>query len=298
MVTEAFSGAQAPITFVGDHISGLFPDCHVVPRTTFNLVAIGPYLDYRGPKSAVILTANTALELTNVNFDVVASSPNPRLNLIQQLQHTDAQGQYTTDITTIGTRDGPGALYNTNLMNPTTPPNMRAKLINSATTGLPLSKFNLNNIISNALPAKSATATPSAIVPTKMPQISKQGRTTPLPNHAQQWQSSTTAEKALIELTNMHCALGHPGDDVLSQALKDSSSPRHHQIRKYIKLMDACNVCPMGSQRAEPHPAVATTRAKKFLDRLILDCSGRQPVATISGKWYFLLIVDDATRNK
>ena len=82
------------------------------------------------------------------------------------------------------------------------------------------------------------------------------------------------------------------------QALKDSPSPHHQHLRKYVKLMDHCNVCPMGTQRAEPHTLPSTTRSDTYLARLILDCSGRQPVATISGCWYFLLIVDDATRMK
>ena len=50
----------------------------------------------------------------------------------------------------------------------------------------------------------------------------------------------------------------------------------------------------MGSQRAEPHPDTVTTRVTEFLERLIiLDCSGKQPVATMGGHWFFLLIVED-----
>ena len=107
-----------------------------------------------------------------------------------------------------------------------------------------------------------------------------------------------TTEKALIELRHIHCALGHASDEVLLRALKDSRSPHHLQLRKYVKLMDACNVCPMGTQRAESHPLSATWRTTEYLARLIIDMSGRQPVASIGGYWYFLLIVDDATRNK
>ena len=291
MVTEAFSGARAPITFTGDHISGLFPNCHVVPRTTFNLVALGPFLDHRGPNHAVILTATSALELANVNFDTVASAPDPRQNLIQQLQHKNRQGHFTVGITTIGTRAGPGSLYNTNLFDTMTAPDIRAKLVNSAITGLPIDKSSLNNLINKSL-SRTTTAHSTQVSP-KNP-VSKSN----IPDHSKQWTSSTSTEKALIELRHLHCALGHPYDDVLLQALADSASKRHLQLRKYVKLMDPCNVCPMGTQRSEPHPAMATTRASKFLDRLILDCSGRQPVATISGSWYFLLIVDDATRMK
>ena len=292
MVTEAFSGAKAPITFVGDHLSGVFPDCHVVPRTTFNLVALGPFLDYHGPNHAVILTSTTALELANVNFNLVARAPDPRQNLIRQLQRTDPCGRYAVNIRTIGTRAGPGSLYSTSLMDQAkTPPSTRTKLINSAITGLPLGNLGLTNLLKTIPLPASATSKPQSTTSTQKTPVQT-------PNHAKQWSSSTATERALIELTDLHCALGHPSDEVLMQALTDSSTTRHLQLRKYVKLMDACNVCPMGTQRAEPHPDTATTRASTFLDRLILDCSGKQPVASISGCWYFLLIVDDATRYK
>ena len=90
-VTEPFSGAQAPIACIGDHQSGQFPNCHVVPRTAFNLVAVGPYLDYRGPNHAVILTSTRALQLSNVNFDEVALAPDPRRNLISHQPATTHQ---------------------------------------------------------------------------------------------------------------------------------------------------------------------------------------------------------------
>ena len=62
--------------------------------------------------------------------------------------------------------------------------------------------------------------------------------------------------------------------------------------------MDTCNICPAAKQREVSHPSTTTTRADVYLDRLILDCSGKQAVATIGGHWYFLLIADDATRRK
>ena len=133
MVTEAFSGAQAPITHVGDHLSGLLPGCHVVPSTTFNLVATGPYLDNR-PNCAIVLTARSALQLDNVNFDEVSKAPDPRNNLISQLESIDTHGNPRVTITTIGSRAGPGELYNTNLLDiPASHPS-RATVINSART--------------------------------------------------------------------------------------------------------------------------------------------------------------------
>ena len=162
-----------------------------------------------------------------------------------------------------------------------------------------LSKKHLDQLIRRAIPSSVAKTTTVPTTTTTTPAVTTPKVTTPSPpNHTQQWTSSTSVEKALIELRHIHCALSHPSDDVLLQALKDSPSTRHHQLRKYVKLMDKCNICPMGTQRSESHPDTATSRAKNFLDRLILDCSGRQPVASISGCWYFLLIVDDATRTK
>ena len=290
MMTEAFTGATAPITCTGDHTSGLFPNCHVVPRSTFNLVALGPYLDSQGPDHAVVLTSTSALELANVNFDTVANSTHPASDLIRQLQSTDSHGNFRIRITNIGTRAGPGSLYNTHILDRTPPHDTRTKLINSAATSISFSKPQLTNIINKAIHQALPTPTP--------PTQSQAKLSTPMPNHTQQWTSSTATEQALIELRHIHCALGHPSDEALLQALKESHSTRHHQLRKYVKLMDTCNICPMGTQRSEPHPNTATTRAKNYLDRLILDCSGRQPVATIAGYWYFLLIVDDATRRK
>ena len=62
--------------------------------------------------------------------------------------------------------------------------------------------------------------------------------------------------------------------------------------------MDPCNVCPAGSQRAEPHPTTTSTRSDTYLARLVLDCSGRQPIASLGGAWFWLQIVDNCTRMK
>ena len=145
MMTEAFTGATAPITCTGDHTSGLFPDCHVVPRSTFNLVALGPYLDSQRPDHAVVLTSTSALELANVNFDTVANSTHPASDLIRQLQSTDSHGNFRIRITNIGTRAGPGSLYNTHILDRTPPHDTRTKLINSAATSISFSKPQLTS---------------------------------------------------------------------------------------------------------------------------------------------------------
>ena len=300
MVTEAFSGAQAPISHTGDHVSGLFPGCHVVPQTTFNLVAVGPYLD-NIPNSVIILSATLALQLNNIDLKTASKAPDPRAELVNQLLSKDEHGNYRVSIDTVGTRVGPGSLYYTDLLHRSKlhVQHMRSKLINSARTGLPwdnLQMPDLKSYLTSPTSRASAKQTKSSSKPLPVQASPKPAIITP--DHAAPWTTSTTTEKALIELRNIHCALGHPANDVLLDALQDSVSPHHQHLRKYVKLMDKCNVCPMGTQRASPHPSTATSRSTEYLARLILDVSGRQPVASLSGCWYFLLIVDDATRMK
>ena len=302
MVTEAFSGARAPITYTGDHISGLFPNCHVVPRSTFELFAVGPYLDHN-PNHAVVLTSGLALQLTNVNFKSIARAPDPRKALIDQLMTTDSEGQHLVSITTIGTRDGPGSLYHTNLFDPPPMlPSARAKLINSARTGNPFPNIKLPKLPHFTLPSPNnkqmqSPQPPPTTFPARQSTQSPSTTTKPSPQ-TPEWCTSTATERALLQLQELHCALGHPSNDALLSALAASTNKHHQRLRKYVKLMDKCNVCPAGSQRAESHPATATSRASQYLARVILDCSGRQPVASIGGAWYFLLITDDYSRRK
>ena len=272
------------------------------------------------------MTAHMALQLNNIDLDEAADDPDPRANLISQLQRVDACGNYHVTIDKVGTRDGPGCLYQTSMFDSPSAPDVRNKLINSARTGLPWDISKLPNptaYLPSTTTASAPTTTPKSISQpsptastqdiTTHPDVkpglqptpttnAQQATTIPsaptTPDHASAWVSSTTTEKALIELRHIHCALGHPSDEVLLQSLKDSGSPHDLRLRKYVKLMDTCNVCPMGTQRAESHPSSATTRSTKYLARLIMDCSGRQPVASVGGFWYFLLIVDDATRYK
>ena len=288
MVTEAFSGARAPITHTGDHISGLFPNCHVVPQSVFNLLAIGPHLD-TNPNCAIVMSSNLALQLVNVDFTTVTESPNPRLELIKQLQSVDEDGHHLVTISTIGTRTGPGALYRTDLFDMPALPDARTKLVNSAKTGKPFPTIKLPSQLTSCI-HKHASKPEQ--------QLSPSSNTNPGKDKTADWTTSTATERALLQLEELHCALGHPSKEVLSQALRDSPNKHHQRLRKYIKLMDDCNICPAGNQREEPHLPVATTRAETYLARLILDCSGRQPVASLGGAWYFLLIVDDYSRMK
>ena len=306
MVTQAFSGATARITHVGDHRSGLFPNCHVCPTSDYNLVAVGPYLD-TNPNHAVILTPTLALQLSNLNFDIIAKSQNPRACLISHLQATDAQGNHRVKITTIGTRKGPGTLYHTNLFDLPNQHTLRKRLVNSARMNSAWSKgilsrvmkpmHILNDITSPTKRVTTTPATPSPDVRNALPKPDSAAVHAHLGPDLT-WTTSTTTEQALVKLRELHCALGHPSPEVLTQALRGSPSKSHQQLIKYVKLMDKCNSCPAGNLRALPHPKSATTRSSSFLQRLVLDCYGRQPVATTGGAWYCLIIVDDATRWK
>ena len=280
MVTEAFSGAKAPITHTGDHVSGLFPGCHVVPQTTYNLFAVGSHTD-NNPNCAVVLTATSAIELDNFDFDRISEASDPRAELITQLAATDPSGEPVIPIRVIGTRTAPGGLYFTNLFDA---PALRPRMINAVKTGVPWDP--------------SPTPSPASPSPSPKQNVTSQPIAGAAAHPDPTWSTSTTTERALLELRYIHCAMGHPSNAVLLRALANSKSAHLLSLRKYVKLMDKCNACPAGTQKAEPHSGTAATRATEYLARLFLDCSGRQPVASLGGYWYFLLIIDDATRMK
>ena len=115
MTTEAFSGASAPITHTGDHVSGLLPHCHVVPQSAFNLVAAGPYIDHTGC-AIILLTSRLALQLQNLNVDKLVKSHNPTQYLLQRIQQTSPTGTPPVKCKIIGERSGPHDLYHTDLL--------------------------------------------------------------------------------------------------------------------------------------------------------------------------------------
>ena len=214
LFTEAFSGAKSRVTFTGDHISGLFPNCHVVPQSSFNLVATGPYADHTG--HAVVITSKHAFQLENLDFDELASSPNPPQLLIRRLQSTGHDGSPVVKISVIGHRPGPNSLYYTDLLDRSQQPdNIRDRLINSASTrrhwgGGKLLSLPPIPTIDQPLTQQPATK----VVPP--PSITKQAPPKAQPSAAPQlyagaaahpdptWVTSTTTEKALLELAAPH----------------------------------------------------------------------------------------------
>ena len=203
MMTEAFSGARAPITHIGDHISGLLPECQVVPTTTFNLVAVGPYLDDH-PRTAIVMTARTALQLTSVDFEEVAHAPDPRSNLVSQLEAKDPSCNYRVSVTVVGTRDGPGSLYNTDLFDSPSTSVVRDKLINSARTGVPCDITKLPNLSKYLAPADTITNHSSTPKPRLARSALQHHATTPTtttttPKHAKAWVSSTSYNRKSLD---------------------------------------------------------------------------------------------------
>lgn len=376
MTTEAFNGGSAPITHVGDHVSGLLPTCHVVPRSAFNLVATGKYCDTTG--CAIILTSRLALQLDNLDFDELADADDPKQYLLECLNRQSLPDVPPITCKVIGVRTGKHSLYHTDLLcslpagkaksiathavtttrvrfttprhvpqqqpphtaekdtNPTTPPQqptmrrivwgdvLKQRVVNPCTApSVPVdSPIRVNDALTSSLirlhnpwhntsvqftlrptlytntasvpPQHPTHQNPKARPPPEPPPLSHRGQTDSEPA----WTSSTTTEQALMELRRIHCAMGHPNNDVLLQALRTSPEPKLRALVKYVKLMDPCNVCPAGTQKAKPHPKTASSRATRYLDRLIMDLSGRQPVASLGGNYYFFIIVDDYSRFK
>ena len=324
MTTQAFSGATAPITHIGDHVSGNLPRCHVVPQSAFNLVAASKYIDDNN--CAIILTGKLALQLDNIDFDRLVQAENPAAQIIRRLQQAPSTAHPPVRCRIIGVRRGPHSLYHTDLLSSIPNTNTKSIVTNVVTnctlkflnprsnrtppqppntqqhhqhlqplTHSDMSQFHIHVNMStrSKLLTTNTPANPKP-PPPPPPPLSHSGQTDSSPP----WITSTTITRALRTLRRIHCAMGHPSDQNLLHALRNSPSPQLRSLCKYIKLMDQCNVCPAGTQKAKSHPKKATTRSTKYLSRLVMDLSGKQPVASLGGNFYFFLIVDDCTRFK
>ena len=155
--------------------------------------------------------------------------------------------------------------------------------------GPPIRIPNPKSILTNKAARRKLTPTSRVSHPARPP-----AEPPPLSEKAQKdeqptWTTSTSTERAFMELRSIHCAMGHLSNDVLTQALRTSPVPRLRSLCKYVKLMDRCNVCPAGTQKASAHPKKASSRATQYLDRLVMDLSGRQPVPSLGGNYYFSL---------
>ena len=62
--------------------------------------------------------------------------------------------------------------------------------------------------------------------------------------------------------------------------------------------MPFCDGCLFGKPKQKPHNKKSSgySKATRYLQRLLIDCSGRQAVPTLQGYQYFVLIIDEHTR--
>ena len=100
-------------------------------------------------------------------------------------------------------------------------------------------------------------------------------------------------------LLRKHRALGHPSKRVLQHMLSQSAAQGDVELASKVnKFMPFCDGCLFGKPKQKPHNKKASghSRATKYLQRLLIDCSGRQAVPTLQGYQYFVLIVDEYTR--
>ena len=68
-------------------------------------------------------------------------------------------------------------------------------------------------------------------------------------------------------------------------------------MAKHVNLLPICTACAIGKSRKKPHKQHSDSRSPKYLHRLHIDCSGRQRVSTMGKAYYYMVIVDDATRR-
>jgi hypothetical protein len=117
-----------------------------------------------------------------------------------------------------------------------------------------------------------------------------------IPVHANQL---SIAEKQAVRrrLYQYHCAAGHCSNKVLRQMLQRSKTDSIRRLAKHVNLLPICTACLIGKSRKKPHKKAADSRSTKYLNRIHVDLSGRQRVASIGGNYYYMVIIDDATRK-
>jgi hypothetical protein len=71
-------------------------------------------------------------------------------------------------------------------------------------------------------------------------------------------------------------------------------APRHVELKYKINL-EFCEHCVMGKQNRKPF-GVGTHSSKEFLGYVHSDVWGPSPVASLSGKWYYVSFIDDYSR--
>ena len=93
--------------------------------------------------------------------------------------------------------------------------------------------------------------------------------------------------------------MGHPSKRVMQRMLQSSDWKADRDLAQYVrKFMPSCPDCMVGKQTKRPRNkrSSGSSTATRYMQRLTVDCSGMQPVESISGKKAYMLIVDQYTR--
>ena len=110
---------------------------------------------------------------------------------------------------------------------------------------------------------------------------------------------SWTHDAIRARLLRKHRCMGHPSKRIMQIMLEQSDSKQDRDLAKMVrKHMPHCNECMFGKPRQKSHPKKASgdTKATRYLERLVVDCSGPQAIKTTSGYSAYMLIVDEYTR--
>ena len=100
-------------------------------------------------------------------------------------------------------------------------------------------------------------------------------------------------------LLQRHRALGHPSKRVFKRMLELSEWKSDVDLAKHVRrFMPHCIECMTGKPKKKPRNKASdiSSKATRYMQRLTVDCSGIQPMDSISGKKAYMLIVDQYTR--
>ena len=101
---------------------------------------------------------------------------------------------------------------------------------------------------------------------------------------------------SIPELQLMHQRLGHCNTHALKVAIK-TGHLKGVSDKALEQVLRECTVCTKAKIKKTSRPKESTTVATAPLDRTHCDTSGKMRVTTYSGKKYFSVIVDEATRH-
>ncbi len=101
---------------------------------------------------------------------------------------------------------------------------------------------------------------------------------------------------SIPELQLMHQRLGHCNIQALKTAIR-SGNIKGVSEKALEQVMKECTVCAVAKIKKTSRPKNSTTETTTPLERTHCDTSGKMRVPTYSGRRYFSVIVDEATRH-